>query len=453
MEAETAADIKEKNVENRRSSQSGFTLMELIVAVGLMAVMFTSLSVVFQQVTNLIRRSESEIEIYQTFRLVSKIMKKDFESIVNYEDPVFYMRYDETGQYDPKLDLCGYLRLEHHVKSFEKDGEDVYRAFDNFSFLGTDASMVQLQNYVVPTGSKFKNSAPYVKTNVAGTNLVEISYAVEDKDGQIIGQDKHDERNYNRYKLLRYVRKVVPKEFVSHFEETRGLYGLIFKGDIPLTALNGKGADPLSIGMGVFNGNGKDNRIWIPDYTRISNNPSMGRRKGMDKQVEKYGKREIIAEGCTELDIKYWYYRKLKPREDWRGETYKAGAPSVGPDADGNPGKGASEDPYLLLGHFFNGCPPNPACIPTPSNPYDNQHDAHFQIQRTVGNSGNSSKYAGGEPDNWRNKPAHPNWWYLPRMMQVRMRFTDRFRILEQEFYTRIFLPSCDPRPMAGLAR
>jgi len=355
--------------------QEGFTLIELVVAVGLMAVMFTALSVVFGQATKLIRRSEAEVELFQTFRMVYKIMKKDFESIVNYEEPVFYNRYDESGNANPKLDYCGYLRIEDDAGT--TDG----RKCDNISFLASNPERMEIRNYLYTSGA-----VSYVKTHVRGTDLVEISYAVEDESGNIVKNGgSAGDRVYKR-KLMRYARKVVEKEFVSATDEGRGLYGLVYK--FGLTAdLVGRG----TYGMDVFNGSGTDRTVWI-DHTV---NPPV-RKTGRDPAPNKYGERAVLAEGVCGFDVKYWFYRADNPHADWTGAAWTP--PSGKPD------------PYVAVGHFYDGMPPNPACSTNNAN-------------------------------------LHPNWWYLPRMMQVRLTLTDSYQLVEQDFWFRVYLPSCSPRP------
>ena len=127
------------------------------------------------------------------------------------------------------------------------------------------------------------------------------------------------------------------------------------------------------------------------------------------------------------FDVKYWYYRKTAKLLDWKDETWN-GSPG-GPDA--NPDD--SKDPYLLFGHFFNGMPPNPAAMPTPNNPDDDLQENDYVMPGY------------GSPGGYASN--HPNWWYLPRMMQVRMKFTDKYNVIEQPFVTRIYLPASDPRP------
>ena len=262
-------------------TQKGFTLIELVVAVALMAVMFTALSVVFNQATQLIRRSEGEVALYQNYRLVYKTIKKDFESIVNYEDPLFYNRYDNTRNLNPKLDYCGYLRIENST------GRDS-RIIDNMSFLISNPEGMEIQNYLANDGVN-----DYVKTNVKGTDLVEVSYGVEDGRGTIIKGGGGGEK-LQQWALMRYVRRVVDKEFASASDVGRNLYGLVYKGALT-DDLCGRG----SYGMDVFNGSGVDNTVWI-DFTQ---NPPQ-RRLGKDKSPNKYGERAVMAEGCCGFDVK-----------------------------------------------------------------------------------------------------------------------------------------------------
>lgn len=408
---------------DRKGTQNGFTLIELLVAVALMAVMFTALSVVFQQATAIIRRSESEIDIYQTFRLVSRIIKRDFESIINYEEPVFYNRYDEYG--DPnainnnplwkgKLDYCGYLRIEGHQVTDTKG--NVY-VTDNFSFLVSDTSFYEIRNYLAkdPRGVE-----TYVKTDVKGTDLVEISYAIEDKRGKVVHEDSDpDMDGLNKWKLVRYARKVVSKSLVTdpldptkqdNDDLRRGWFGLVYKGYEDFQNLTGYGPD----GMDIFNGSSKDYKVVI-DFS--TDPPS--RTYGEDPRINKYGRRDVIAEGCTDLDIKYWYYRVSAPDQNWQPNRTWSNT------LDGNPD--SSMDPYVAIGHFYNGMPPNPACMDTPNNPRDDETES------LLGN-----EFAGD----------HPNWWYLPRMIQVRLKLLDRHEQIHQPFIMRIYVPSSNPRPM-----
>ncbi|MFH1707764.1 MAG: type II secretion system protein [Planctomycetota bacterium] len=401
------------------TKKRGFTLMELLVAVGLMAVLFASLSTVFKQATDLIRRSEAEIGVYQTFRLVSKIMKKDFESVINYDEPVFYNRYDEYGDrtridtkddYRGKLDYCGYLRIEGHNVP---DGANT-RVVDNISFLASDSSRLQIQNYL-DTQSVGGTTVSYVKTNVVGSDMVEISYLVEDRAGLVVGVSAGVDPAVNRWRLVRLVRQVMPKECVSLAEKGLGFFGLVYKGYESIDRLNGKGPQ----GLAVFNGRGLDRRVAL-DFTSVG---GIRRVRGLAEAPEKYGRRDIVAEGCAEFDVKYWYYRKDAPDENWQERAWAAGI-------DGNPLPGRV-DPYVAVGHFFNGMPPNPACMRTDLNGSDDENESQY------GRAASADRFAG----------SHPNWWYLPRMMQVRLVLTDNYHEIEQPFWTRVFLPASDPYP------
>jgi hypothetical protein len=132
-----------------------------------------------------------------------------------------------------------------------------------------------------------------------------------------------------------------------------------------------------------------------------------------------------VTEGCTEFDVKYWYLRNEEPLQDWREDVWDPGIPTfANPFRDGNPD--GSEDPFVLLGHFYNGCPPNAACMRTMGNSTDEEDEFQF-----------NGEYAAD----------HPNWWYLPRMMQIRIKLTDPHNLIEQAFTTRVFIPSANPYP------
>jgi len=369
-----------------KKGKSGFTLIELVVAVGLMAVMFTALSVVFNQATGLMRRSEGEVALYQNFRIVYKAIRKDFESIVNYEEPVFYGRRDENKNLDPKFDYCGYMRVEDVEfsdgvnKNIVDNKANYKRVCDNISFLSSNPERMEIRNYLVKDAS-----GDYVKNTVKGTDLAEITYAVEDGSGNLVKSAAGKIRNW---RLMRYVRKVVDKSFVSNTDFSRDLYGLVYITNPLDQKFTGKG----SYGMDVFNGSGKDNMIEV-DFNNGTRDSG-----GRDPSPNKYGERAVLAEGCCGFDVKYWYFREDAPNAGWDGSAPPA------PSGD----KDDPLDPYTAFGNFYNDMPPNPA------NPATS---------------------------------GQPNMWYLPRMMQVRITLTDKFRMVEQDFFMRVHIPASNPLP------
>jgi general secretion pathway protein J len=115
----------------REIQRSGFTLLEILVAMFILAIVLSTIFGIFSETLKNINHAESQAEIYQMARVALKIMNEDLEGSLISSTRIFSGQDEEIDGRD--ADFLSFFSTNHI--SFEEPGKDSGNAGISFYVL------------------------------------------------------------------------------------------------------------------------------------------------------------------------------------------------------------------------------------------------------------------------------------------------------------------------------
>ncbi len=106
--------------KTRKLQRSGFTLLEILVAMFILAIVLTTILGTFTETLKNINYAESQADIYQMARVALKIMNEDLEGSLISNTRIFSGQDDEIDSRD--ADFLTFFSTNH--VSFDEEGKD-----------------------------------------------------------------------------------------------------------------------------------------------------------------------------------------------------------------------------------------------------------------------------------------------------------------------------------------
>jgi prepilin-type N-terminal cleavage/methylation domain-containing protein len=128
-----------------RRARAGFTLTELLVAIGAVAILTVGVGRIFASINGLVSTGIAIAEVDQVARTIEQRMRDDFESLsaMNRDETFLVIRMRELGHPDRPIYLSAEDRefdIRAGISPYDEGSRAVYRRLDEMAFLAGDGS-------------------------------------------------------------------------------------------------------------------------------------------------------------------------------------------------------------------------------------------------------------------------------------------------------------------------
>lgn len=128
-----------------RRARAGFTLTELLVAIGAVAILTVGVGRIFASINGLVSTGIAVAEVDQVARTIEQRMREDFDSLsaMNIDETFLVIRMREIGHPNRPIYLSAEDRefdIRAGVSPYDEGSRAVYRRLDEIAFLAGDGS-------------------------------------------------------------------------------------------------------------------------------------------------------------------------------------------------------------------------------------------------------------------------------------------------------------------------